>query len=264
MNQRRMAGPPADPVDAASWESAAASFPGPFRLIVRDRCTSTNDELRQLGEDGAPHGMVLVAHEQTGGRGRRGTPWHSVPGESLAVSILLRPAEPVALWPRLSLAAGLAVADAADDFGIRAQIKWPNDIWIGRRKAAGILVEAAAGFAIVGIGININSPGFPEKLADTATSMKLELGVETSVPAWLGAVVGHLAVHHTRIGSGFPTLLDAVRDRCALTGRRVVLDSAAGRLTGTVTGIADDGALVLDTDHGRRNVIQASEVRLLD
>jgi BirA family biotin operon repressor/biotin-[acetyl-CoA-carboxylase] ligase len=255
---------PTDLPDVASWRSAAAAFPEPFRLIVRTRCASTNDELRRLADDGAPHGTVLVAYEQTSGRGRRGAAWHSVPGESLAFSILLRPNEPMALWPRLSLAAGLAVAEAAEDLGIRAQIKWPNDIWIGRRKAAGILVEAGSGFTIVGIGININASEFPAALADSATSMKLELGMETSLQDWLVAVIDHVALRHGQIGSGFPTLLQGVRQRCALVGHAIVLNTAGRKVSGTVVGIDDAGALVLDTSEGRLTVIQADEVRMID
>jgi BirA family biotin operon repressor/biotin-[acetyl-CoA-carboxylase] ligase len=156
------------------------------------------------------------------------------------------------------------VAEAAEDFGIRAQIKWPNDIWIGRRKAAGILVEAGSGFAIVGIGININASEFPAELADSATSMKLELGMETLLQDWLVTVVGHIALRHAQIGSGFPLLLAEVRRRCVLAGHAVVLNTAGRKVSGKVIGIDDAGALVLNTSEGRCTVIQADEVRMTD
>src|SRR6478735_9128147 len=105
----------------------AADFPEPFRLLVRESVESTNDEVRILAQTGAPDGLVVLAERQTAGRGRRGAAWFSQAGESLAFSVLLRPDEPKALWPRLALAAGLAVTEAVESFGTQPGIKWPND-----------------------------------------------------------------------------------------------------------------------------------------
>ena len=139
------------------FQSVAAHFPDPFRLMLRDSVESTNDELQSLAEDGAAHGMVLLTHEQTGGRGRRGNTWSAPAGENLTFSILVRPDEPKALWPRLALATGLALAEALESFGMQPGIKWPNDLWLDDRKVAGILVEAGEDFAIVGIGLNVHT-----------------------------------------------------------------------------------------------------------
>lgn len=99
-------------------ENAAQHFPDGFRLLIREESTSTNDELHQLANQGAEHGLVLVAKNQTAGRGRRGATWHASPDEGLTFSVLIRPKEPKALWPRLALATGLAVAEATERFGI--------------------------------------------------------------------------------------------------------------------------------------------------
>src|SRR5512134_2109839 len=157
----------------------ASEFPDPFRLLIRETAGSTNDELRALAAAGSPDGLVLLALQQTAGRGRRGAAWFCPAGESLAFSILVRPAEPKALWPRLALAAGLAVAEAAESFGPPAGIKWPNDVWIGRRKVAGILVEAGPDFAIVGIGLNVHTTSFPAEVSEIATSLRIASGLET-------------------------------------------------------------------------------------
>jgi BirA family transcriptional regulator, biotin operon repressor / biotin---[acetyl-CoA-carboxylase] ligase len=245
------------------WKAAAAGFSEPYRLMVRETATSTNDELRALAERGAPEGLVLVAENQTAGRGRRGAAWYCAPGESLACSVLVRPKEPKALWPRLALAAGLAVAQAVEKFGVAAGVKWPNDVWIGHRKVAGILVEAGRDFVIVGIGINVNAMTFPDEIAAIATSLRKETAMEIPRGEVLGAMVATLARVEDHIGARFEGVIAGVSQRCVLTGRRVSLHDAKGPRCGTVDGIAPGGELLLRTDAGVEQLIQADEVRIL-
>lgn len=246
----------------AEFTATASEFPDPFRLLIRETAGSTNDELRTLAGKGAADGLVLLALRQTAGRGRRGAAWFSPAGESLAFSILVRPEEPKALWPRLALAAGLAVAEAIESFGPPAGIKWPNDVWIGRRKVAGILVEAGPDFAIVGIGININTLEFPPEVAEIASSLGIETGRQIPRAEVLAAVIRHFATRRPRIGRDFPDLLDAVRQRCVLTGHPVTLTTSNGPKAGTVEGIANGGELMLRTPNGLENLIQADEIRI--
>src|SRR5690606_27005225 len=110
-------------------------------------------------------------------------------GESLAFSILFRPSEPKALWPRLALAAGLAVAEALEEYLPLVGIKWPNDVWVKGKKIAGILVEAGHDYAIVGIGLNVSSLSFPPEVSETATSLALETGHPPSRPEVLASVI---------------------------------------------------------------------------
>jgi BirA family transcriptional regulator, biotin operon repressor / biotin---[acetyl-CoA-carboxylase] ligase len=238
-------------------------FPEPFRLTIRDTVGSTNDELRTLAQQGAADGRVLLAHRQTAGRGRRGAAWFAPAGESLAFSILVRPPEPRSLWPRLALAAGLAVAEAVERHVPLAGIKWPNDVWIGPRKVAGILVEAGADFAIVGIGLNVNTAAFPPELADTATSLQIEKGQHISRAEVLADVLGHFAMRRLQIDTDFPSLLAAIRVRCVLTGARVSLETAEGPRQGIVQGIGSGGELLLQTESGLLHLLQADAVRLL-
>lgn len=245
------------------FSAAAADFPEPFRLFVRESVESTNDEVRMLAQAGAADGVIVIAERQTAGRGRRGAAWFSPVGESLAFSILVRPQEPKALWPRLALAAGLAVAEAVETFGIEAGIKWPNDVWIYGKKAAGILVEAGADFAVVGIGFNVNSTGFPTEVADIATSMRIEAGREFNRADVLTEIIRRFAKRRLQIGQEFDALVSSVSVRCVLTGRRVSLTTASGPRVGIVTGIAPGGELLLKTDQGMERLIQADEVRLL-
>ena len=241
----------------------AAGFPEPFRLLVRDSVESTNDEVRVLAQAGAPDGLVLLAERQTAGRGRRGAAWFSPEGESLAFSILVRPEEPKALWPRLALAAGLAVAEAVESFRIQAGIKWPNDVWIGQRKVAGILVEAGSDFAVVGIGLNVNSTEFTPEVEEIATSLRIEASQNFARAEVLGEIIRKFALRRNQIENGFDALISAVQLRCVLTGKRVTLTTASGPRVGTVEGIAAGGELLLRTANGLERLIQADEVRLL-
>lgn len=246
-----------------SFMAAAAEFPEPFRLMIRESVESTNDEVRVLAQAGAPDCLVLLAERQTAGRGRRGAAWFSPAGESLAFSILVRPDEPKALWPRLALAAGLAVTEAVESFGLQAGIKWPNDVWIRQRKVAGILVEAGSNFAVIGIGLNVNSTEFPPEVAEIATSLRIETMEVFSRAEVMGEIIRKFAGRRHQIGDDFAALIAAVRLRCVLTDKRVSLVTANGPRVGTVEGIAAGGELLLRTGNGLEKLIQADEVRLL-
>ncbi len=245
------------------FRKVAAAFPEPYRLLVRESVESTNDEARQLGQTGASDGMIVLAQRQTLGRGRRGSAWFSPSGDSLAFSILLRPSEPKSLWPRLALAAGLAVAESLESLGLEAGIKWPNDVWIGHRKVAGILVEAGANFVVVGIGLNVNITEFPREVAEIATSLQIEGGREFSRAEVLEEVIRHFSQRRHEIEFSFDEVIAAVELRCVLRGKRVRLTTANGPKTGVVEGIAPGGELLLRTNSGLERLIQADEVRIL-
>jgi BirA family transcriptional regulator, biotin operon repressor / biotin---[acetyl-CoA-carboxylase] ligase len=250
-------------MNSEDLQAAAANFPDPYRLLVRGSLASTNDELRTLALAGAPEGLVLLAEQQTAGRGRRGAAWFSPSGESLAFSILLRPVASKSLWPRYSLATGLAVAEAVESCGLQAGIKWPNDVWIGRRKVAGILVEAGADFVIIGIGLNVHTTNFPAEVAEIATSLRMESTQDFSRAEVLSAIVRKFANRSRQIDEDFPELIASVRQRCVLSGHRVSLLTSSGPRTGIIEGIADGGELLLRSASGLERIIQADEVRLM-
>jgi BirA family transcriptional regulator, biotin operon repressor / biotin---[acetyl-CoA-carboxylase] ligase len=239
----------------------AASLPDPFRILWRETVSSTNDELRDLAEKGTADGLILIADEQTAGRGRRGAAWLSPKGENLAFSVLLRPTEAKALWYRLSLAVGLAVAEALEAYLPVAEIKWPNDVRVSGKKIAGILIETGADFVIIGIGINVNSTGFPKELA--ATSLREEIGLEMDRAELLHAVITRLANRTSEIGSGFDEILKSIREHCALTGHRVSFLTADIRREGLVKGIGSAGELLVEIGGAIESIVQADEVRIL-
>ena len=244
------------------FSAIGTDLPEPFRLLIKQSVDSTNDEARRLAEQGMPEGLVVITDRQTEGRGRRGAAWFSSPGESLAFSVLLRPDAPKALWPRLALVAGLAVAEALEEFIPLVGIKWPNDVWAGGRKIAGILVEAGRDFAVVGIGLNVNTLSFPDEVAETATSLALESGSGVSRADVLAAIIRRLSLRRHQIGTDFPEVIGSIRLRCVLTGQKVSLTAAAGPLSGTVGGISPQGELLLRTADGLQALLQADEVRI--
>lgn len=223
---------------------------------VHHRLTdSTNQRAKELADAGAPHGTVVTADEQTAGRGRQGRSWVAPPGAAVLMSAIVRELDSMSMLP---LGAALAVCDAAESCApVRCAIKWPNDVWIDGRKLSGILVEGrpAAGWAVVGIGLNVLTPPeeFPPELRDTATSLAAAGGSPT-----VGAVLEALLAGLDRwLDAPAAEVLDAWRERDALLGRRIGWADGEG----VAAGIDDAGSLLVETDSGRI-ALGAGEVHL--
>jgi BirA family transcriptional regulator, biotin operon repressor / biotin---[acetyl-CoA-carboxylase] ligase len=212
------------------------------RPRVHHRVTdSTNERARALAAAGAPHGTLVTAGEQTAGRGRQGRAWVASPGEALLLSLVLHDAD-----PSLPLAAAVALCDALP---VDAEIKWPNDIWIDRRKVAGILVEARPqqGWAVLGVGVNVHRAPPLEHV----TSLGGVIGVEELLERLVSALDGWL----TR---PLADVLAAWRSRDALLGETVRWQNGSGE----GVGIDDRGSLLVDTDSGVV-ALDSGEVHLL-
>jgi BirA family transcriptional regulator, biotin operon repressor / biotin---[acetyl-CoA-carboxylase] ligase len=222
--------------------------------------SSTNDRARELAEAGAPSGTVVTAAEQSSGRGRSGRRWSAPAGAALLVSAILRPlAERHTLLP---LAVPIAVCEAIEALApTRCQVKWPNDVWIGERKVAGILIEARPPqWAVIGTGVNVAIPddAFPSKLRWPATS----IGRGVEVADVLGELCARLAAW---VEAPAGEVLDAFAGRDALRGRRLRWERAGGEDSagaGTGAGIDERGNLLVDADSGRRLALGAGEVQL--
>jgi BirA family transcriptional regulator, biotin operon repressor / biotin---[acetyl-CoA-carboxylase] ligase len=220
---------------------------GTPRLHLRST-GSTNDRARELARAGAPHGTLVTAREQTAGRGRQGRAWAAPAGTSLLASLVLR--DPPAL---LSLAAAVAVAELA---GEEAAIKWPNDVLLGGRKLAGILVEGRPQerWAVLGIGINValRAQDLPPELRDRAATLGLGPGdVEDVLGRLLAGLAGALGLDRA-------ALLAAWRARDALLGRPVRWADGHG----TAAGVDADGRLLVEQPGGTRVALDAGEVHL--
>jgi BirA family transcriptional regulator, biotin operon repressor / biotin---[acetyl-CoA-carboxylase] ligase len=218
---------------------------------------STNERARELAAAGAPHGTVVTADRQSAGRGRQGRPWSAPPRSSVLMSLVVRDLhEGHGLLP---LAAAVAACEATESVApVECAIKWPNDVWIGRRKLAGILIEGRAqeGWAVVGIGLNVATAReeFPEELRDTATSLRIERGSPPEVEVVLSALVEAL---DRRLGDRPEEVIAAWRSRDALRGERVRWRGGEG----TAAGIDAAGALLVETEAGTV-ALDAGEVHL--
>jgi BirA family transcriptional regulator, biotin operon repressor / biotin---[acetyl-CoA-carboxylase] ligase len=164
------------PLEVCRISGPLANAGQPWQVQVVDEVGSTSDEIRMAGLRGEPHGTVLFAESQTDGRGQRQNRWITPVGQDLMFSILLRPAVPAALWPRLTTLAALSICRGVEGIlPLRPAIKWPNDIYAGSRKVAGLLAETYhttdGAFLVLGIGLNVNAQSFPPELSGTATSL---------------------------------------------------------------------------------------------
>jgi len=199
-----------------------------------------------------PDGLVVVADEQTAGRGRRGHSWFSPPASGLYVSVVLAPAtarvDPLRATMLLTLAAGVAVAEGIDAAtGLAVSLKWPNDLLVSRRKLAGILAEAADRRVVVGYGINVASSAFPPELRDRATSLESELGRLVDRHHVLVETLAALSRRYEDLLDGrFDAILDAWRRLApAASGARVTWTTTEGTRSGVTSGIDDQGALLV-------------------
>lgn len=222
------------------------------RPRVHHRVTdSTNERAKELAGAGAPHGTLVTADEQEAGRGRQGRVWTAPAGSAVLMSLILRDLdERDALLP---LAAAVAVCEAVP---VDAAIKWPNDVWVERRKLAGILVEGRpqAGWAVLGLGVNVTTREFPPELDEVATSLQLA-GVSTTSESVLGELLESLSKW---LGAPPDAVLPAWRSRDALKGERVRWSGGEG----IAEGIDDSGALRVQTDDGPVT-LDAGEIHLL-
>lgn len=235
---------PIDPDDVASRVA------GPWRVRVVSETGSSNADLLAAADRGEDAGAVLVAEFQSGGRGRMDRTWSSPAGAGLTFSVLVRPVAPVARWGWLPLIAGLALYRAV---GETARLKWPNDLLLGPegRKVAGILVQAADGAAVVGVGLNATTTR-DELPVDTATSLALELH-DAQAADRAGVLAAFLA--------GFGELLDrweaaegdaersgiaqAYREACDTLGAEVTVQLGAESVAAKAVDIDSEGRLLI-------------------
>ena len=233
------------------------------RIEYLQTVDSTNRYARALAQQGAPHGTLVLADEQTAGRGRRGRGWISPAGEGVFMSLILRPQAHPSQVARLSLLTALAVAEGiAGETGLDARIKWPNDIVVGGSKVCGMLLEMNADEqsvhdVVAGVGINVHQTAFPEEIARTASSLDLLSGRRQSraalVRAFLGAFERAPALSDA-------DMMRAYRGRSATLGQRVQVVALSGTFTGLAEAITDAGALVVLGDDGERREVLAADV----
>ncbi|MBI4700745.1 MAG: biotin--[acetyl-CoA-carboxylase] ligase [Deltaproteobacteria bacterium] len=264
--------PVADRLDperiARTLDRLGTALGRPVRVLATTG--STNDDARAAVAAGAPHGAAILADEQTAGRGRSGSAWHSPPGEGVLLSVVLRPRLPAADLGPLGLVVGLAVARVVERAlppapALPVLVKWPNDVLVAGRKVAGVLVEARSRGSgppevVAGIGLNVHAARFPDAIAGRATSLRL-LGCEgldrSELAALLIAELGRVLAdfEQARVGP----FLAELGARDALRGRTVRVEG----LVGTAAGLDELGRLLVRTAQGCVHAVVAGQVECL-
>jgi BirA family biotin operon repressor/biotin-[acetyl-CoA-carboxylase] ligase len=252
------------PLDVSRLETALAGLHLGHPLIYYPAIGSTNTRASELAQEGAAEGTVVTTDDQTAGRGRIGRTWKSLPGQQLALSLILRPA-----FPRhfLMMASALAVTEAIEAAtGLRAGIKWPNDVLVSERKVCGILIDSRDEYAILGIGINVNGSLAPDpELAARATTLEQAAGRAVPREAIAIELLRRLEPLYDTLQTGGDEAQQAVRDlwraRLAMLARRVTIRQDPGPpREGIAEDVTEGGALLLRRDDGTLDTITWGDV----
>ena len=227
---------------------------------------STNDHVKELGMEGYPHGLVVLAESQSSGRGRRENVWHAPPGRDILMTVLLRPEVRLDLWPRATSIAATSICRAIEETtALPAAIKWPNDVYVGEKKCAGILAETFTSpggpFMALGIGLNVNSDQFPPDVRALATSLMLERSDHQALDrnVLVIALLKQLDHQLQRMDAGFDQIITDIRSRSWLLGRRITALVEHREITGTAVDLNDEGHLVVRGEDGEFATLSSAE-----
>lgn len=230
---------------------------------------STNTRAKHLAAKGAPHGTVLIADSQTGGRGRLGRSFHSPAGSGIYLSVILRPQCHAAQLMHLTCAAGVAMCDAmAAVCGFRPGIKWTNDLVFEKRKLGGILTELSldssgnVNFAVVGIGINCaqHAEDFPEDIRGIATSLQIITGNSVDRIRVIAAMLVSLEEMSRTLLTRKAQIMTQYRDDCITVGQAVSVVAGEHIRYGTALSVDDEGSLVVRFSDGQTGSVSSGEV----
>jgi len=246
------------------------SCPWQDSLLWFDTIESTNTRAKELAAQGAPHGTVLIADSQTGGRGRLGRSFHSPAGTGIYLSLILRPNCSPAELMHLTCAAAVAACEAVEAAcGIRPGIKWTNDLVYGRKKLAGILAElglspgGTVSYAVIGIGINCcqTEADFPPELREMAGSLHSVTGQDIDRAQVTAALLDALYRMDQELLTNRCPIMDRYRKSCITLGREISLVKADGSVRhGTALDVDEAGGLVVSFADGSRETVTSGEV----
>ena len=237
-------------------------------VIYYDETDSTNIQAKLAGENGSEHGTLVVADRQVAGKGRRGRSWESPKGVCVYMTLLLRPSIAPVKAPMLTLVMALSVAEAVRELtGLKAGIKWPNDIVLNKKKICGILTEMSTeidyiNYVVTGVGINTNQETFSEEIRKRATSLLIEGGRHISRSELVAAVMERYEENYecfmeTKDLSGLQEKYNGMLVNC---GREVRVLEPKGEYSAFASGINEVGELVVTTPEGEEKHIFAGEV----
>lgn len=234
-----------------------------------EQVASTNDTLKKIADQGAPEGMVVLSEQQTAGKGRLGRNWFSYPGTGIWCSVLLRPGIMPQDAPKLTLLGAVAVVEGIENYcGVRAGIKWPNDLLLGGKKLCGLLTEMRSeldrvDYVVLGMGINIKPESVPAELKHKATSLVNDLGRDVNRAKLLASILDALESNYQCfLGHGFQAIREKWQEYNITLGNKVTVTSALDSVSGTAVRLGAGGGLVVCTDEGVEQEFFAGEVSL--
>lgn len=242
------------------------------KIIYFPETDSTNTQAKRFAIDGCPEGTVILADRQTMGRGRMSREWHSPGGAGIYMSIVVRPEISLNELPKITLVAAVAAAEAVNaSANVKVLIKWPNDLLLNGKKICGILTELHSpenenSFVVVGIGINLNTPGemFPEDIAGIATSVFIETRQKIPRITVIKSVIEYFdRWYDVFLNGGFPGILEKWKAYSEIIGRRIQVEQMDALITGTVIDIGSDGALILQDASKNIHRIYSGDVSYL-
>ncbi|MGE6574683.1 biotin--[acetyl-CoA-carboxylase] ligase [Paenibacillus xylanexedens] len=258
-----------DSIDATGLQLALDTTVFGRKAVLLTSTLSTQGDVLKLAEQGQAEGAVVIAEEQTGGRGRFGRQWFSPPGKGIWMSVLLRPDLPLQHTPQLTLLTGVAVCRAVRACsGADAGIKWPNDVLIDGRKVCGILLESTVEdhevrYCIAGIGVDVNfdPEDYPEDLTTIATSLKMETGQSVDRTKLTAAILTELEqLYFLYQKEGFGVISALWEALSVSMNREITVTNPHGVIEGKAIGLDPSGALIVEKHDGENTLIISGEI----
>lgn len=238
-------------------------------MVYLNSVPSTNLIARQLSQQGCAHGTIVLAEEQTQGRGRRGRIWLNSPGQDICMSAVLRPRLEAQHAPRFTLSTALGIYRVAAMLRLAPSIKWPNDVLVAGKKLCGILLEMEGNMdsletVIVGLGLNVNTDEFPQEIAAQATSLGKELNRTLNRREVLSSLLNELEPLYDACedDEAFTKVLDAYKEACGTLGQTVDVTGVRETLSGIAEDVDEAGRLLLRSPDGVLHTISAGDVTL--
>ena len=240
-------------------------------IHYKETVDSTQKIAQRLAYEDVPEGSVVIAEEQTLGRGRMDRKWHSPKFTGVWMSMIFRPKIPITKAPQLTLITAVAVVQAIEELtGLLPEIKWPNDVLIRGKKVTGILTELQAesdriSSIIIGIGMNVNQTkgDFPEELQSIATSLAIETGEKISRPALIRAVLTNLErLYLLYLDQGFSPLKVLWESYAISIGENIVARTFTGSIHGRALGITNEGVLMIEDSSGQTHFVYSADIEL--
>ena len=238
------------------------------RVLYMERTSSTMDQARKLAVEGCEEGTLVIAEEQSFGRGRFNRQWISPPGLNLYLTVILRPN--IGWLPQLSMMAATSIVYAIkriSGFPLSPTVKWPNDVRIGGKKVAGILIENeidgdSVEFCLIGIGINVNfDPTSHDSIVDIATSIRNEIGHDVSRLETMRVLIEQMETSYERIKKGI-SIVSEWEDLIDTIGKRVTVLALSEKFQGHALGVNESGSLVVKMDNGTVTAFSGGEVTI--